>query len=78
MASSDQNLTQCKKEAQQARGNLEDAHWKIESCLLLDKKKADIIKDLQGQLQKLQEESAAAEKERVGNRYPQPHPWTPG
>nr|XP_048293281.1 polyamine-modulated factor 1-binding protein 1 [Myodes glareolus] len=64
----DQNLAQCKEEAQQAGSNLEDAHRKIESCLLLDKKKADIIKDLQGQLEKLQEESVAAEKERVGNR----------
>lgn len=78
MASSDQNLAQCKEEAQQAGSNLEDAHRKIESCLLQDKKKADIIKDLHGQLEKLQEESVAAEKERVGNRYPQPHPWTPG
>ncbi|XP_057609893.1 polyamine-modulated factor 1-binding protein 1 [Chionomys nivalis] len=64
----DQNLAQCKEEAQQAGSNLEDAHRKIENCLLLDKKKADVIKDLQGQLQKLQEEAAAAEKERVGNR----------
>ncbi|KAH0513210.1 Polyamine-modulated factor 1-binding protein 1 [Microtus ochrogaster] len=64
----DQNLAQCKEEAQQAGSNLEDAHRKIENCLLLDKKKADVIKDLQGQLQKLQEEAEAAEKERVGNR----------
>ncbi|CAO2609888.1 Polyamine-modulated factor 1-binding protein 1, partial [Lemmus lemmus] len=64
----DQNLAQSKEEAQQAVSDLEDARRKIESCLLLDKQKADVIKDLQGQLQKLQKEAVAAEKERVGNR----------
>lgn len=74
MASSDQNLTRCKEEAHQAGSNLEDAHRKIESCLLQDKQKTDVIKDLQGQLQKLQMESSAAEEERKSSRYPSPIP----
>ncbi|XP_012971050.2 polyamine-modulated factor 1-binding protein 1 isoform X2 [Mesocricetus auratus] len=65
---SDQNLTHCKGEAQQAGSNLEDAHRKIENCLLQDKQKADVIKDLQAQLQKLQMESMATEEERASNR----------
>ncbi|XP_051057764.1 polyamine-modulated factor 1-binding protein 1 [Phodopus roborovskii] len=65
---SDQNLCQYKEEAQQAGNNLEDANRKIENCLLLDKQKADVIKNLQGQLQKLQKEAAAAEEERASNR----------
>ncbi|KAL1784606.1 polyamine-modulated factor 1-binding protein 1 isoform X1 [Sigmodon hispidus] len=64
----DQNLSQCKDEAQQAGSNLEDAHRKIESCLLQDKQKTDVIKDLQGQLQKLQMESATAEEDRKRSR----------
>ncbi|XP_052585466.1 polyamine-modulated factor 1-binding protein 1 [Peromyscus californicus insignis] len=65
---SDQNLTRCKEEAHQAGSNLEDAHRKIESCLLQDKQKTDVIKDLQGQVQKLQMESSAAEEERKSSR----------
>ncbi|XP_052022656.1 polyamine-modulated factor 1-binding protein 1 [Apodemus sylvaticus] len=65
---SDQNLTQCKEEAHLSASNLEDAHRKIENCLLQDKRKEDIIKDLQSQVQKLQKESSETEEERKRNR----------
>lgn len=74
MTSSDQNLTQCKEEAHLSASNLEDAHRKIENCLLQDKRKDDVIKDLQNQVQKLQTESLENEEERKHNRYPDPSP----
>lgn len=74
MPSSDQNLSQCKDEAHLSANNLEDAHRKLENCLLQDKRKDDVIKDLQSQLQKLQKESSETEEERKNNRYPGPHP----
>ncbi|XP_008770690.3 polyamine-modulated factor 1-binding protein 1 isoform X8 [Rattus norvegicus] len=65
---SDQNLSQCKDEAHLSANNLEDAHRKLENCLLQDKRKDDVIKDLQSQLQKLQKESSETEEERKNNR----------
>ncbi|XP_021076240.1 polyamine-modulated factor 1-binding protein 1 isoform X1 [Mus pahari] len=65
---SDQNLTQCKEEARLSASNLEDAHRKIENCLLQDKRKEDVIRDLQSQLHKLQKESSETEDERKHNR----------
>ncbi|OBS74521.1 hypothetical protein A6R68_14951 [Neotoma lepida] len=65
---SDQNLAHCKEEARKAGINLEDAHRKIESCLLQDKHKTEVIKDLQDQLQKLKAESLAAEEDRNNSR----------
>ncbi|XP_031197231.1 polyamine-modulated factor 1-binding protein 1 isoform X2 [Mastomys coucha] len=65
---SDQNLTQCKEEAHRAASNLEDAHRKLENCLLQDKQKEDIIKDLQNQVQKLQKETLETEEEKKHNR----------
>ncbi|XP_034378486.1 polyamine-modulated factor 1-binding protein 1 isoform X2 [Arvicanthis niloticus] len=65
---SDQNLTQCKEEAHLSANNLEDAHRKIENCLLQDKRKDDVIKDLQNQVQKLQKEYLETEEERKHNR----------
>ncbi|XP_051024850.1 polyamine-modulated factor 1-binding protein 1 [Acomys russatus] len=64
----DQNLAKCKEEAHQAGSNLQEAHRKIESCLLLDQQKTDVINDLQGQLKRLQKEYKTIEEEQTGNR----------
>lgn len=77
LASSDQNLTQSKEEAHLSASSLEDAHRKIENCLLQDKQKEEVIKDLQSQLHKLQKESSKIEEERKHNRYPGPGPPAP-
>ncbi|XP_021026350.1 polyamine-modulated factor 1-binding protein 1 isoform X2 [Mus caroli] len=65
---SDQNLAQSKEEAHLSASSLEDAHRKIENCLLQDKRKEEVIKDLQSQLHKLQESSSEIEEERKHNR----------
>ncbi|XP_068383195.1 polyamine-modulated factor 1-binding protein 1 [Eschrichtius robustus] len=58
-----QQAAQYKEEAILAKGNLEDCHRKLQSCIGLEKQKAETIQELQRELQKLQKDSLMAEEE---------------
>lgn len=72
MASAAQQVTQYKEEARLAQVSLEDAQRKLQSCIFLDKQKAETIQELQKNLQKLQKEFTMAEEELTVNRYHRP------
>ncbi|XP_040837981.1 polyamine-modulated factor 1-binding protein 1 [Ochotona curzoniae] len=63
-----QQVTQYKEEARLAQVSLEDAQRKLQSCIFLDKQKAETIQELQKNLQKLQKEFTMAEEELTVNR----------
>ncbi|XP_059939157.1 polyamine-modulated factor 1-binding protein 1 [Mesoplodon densirostris] len=63
-----QQAAQYKEEAILAKGNLEDCHRKLQSCICLEKQKAEIIQELQRELQKLQKDSLMAEEELTPSR----------
>ncbi|XP_058530204.1 polyamine-modulated factor 1-binding protein 1 isoform X2 [Ochotona princeps] len=63
-----QQVTQYKEEARLAQISLEDAQRKLQSCIFLDKQKAETIQELQKDLQKLQKEFSMAEEELTVNR----------
>lgn len=52
-----------------AKNNLEDSQRKLQSCILLEKQKADTILELQRELQRLQKDSLMAGEELAPNRY---------
>ncbi|KAM7059537.1 polyamine-modulated factor 1-binding protein 1 [Molossus nigricans] len=63
-----QQAAQYKEESAIAKNNLEDSQRKLQSCILLEKQKADTIQELQRELQKLQKGSLMAGEELAPNR----------
>ncbi|XP_073652951.1 polyamine-modulated factor 1-binding protein 1 [Tursiops truncatus] len=63
-----QQAAQYKEEAILAKGNLEDCHRKLQSCICLEKQKAETIQELRRELQKLQKDSLMAEEELAPSR----------
>ncbi|XP_066100008.1 polyamine-modulated factor 1-binding protein 1 [Saccopteryx bilineata] len=58
-----QQAAQYKEEAVMAKSNLEESQRKLQSCVFLEKQKADTIQELQRELQKLQKGSLVTEEE---------------
>ncbi|KAG5200595.1 hypothetical protein JEQ12_005129 [Ovis aries] len=63
-----QQAANYKEEAFMANDNLEDCQRKLQSCICLEKQKAETIQELQRELQKLQKDSLTAEEELVPSR----------
>ncbi|KAI4558762.1 hypothetical protein MJT46_013404 [Ovis ammon polii x Ovis aries] len=63
-----QQAANYKEEAFMANDSLEDCQRKLQSCICLEKQKAETIQELQRELQKLQKDSLTAEEELVPSR----------
>ncbi|XP_066874320.1 polyamine-modulated factor 1-binding protein 1 isoform X1 [Kogia breviceps] len=63
-----QQAAQYREEAILAKGNLEDCHRKLQSCICLEKQKAETIQELQRKLQKPPKDSLMAEEELAPSR----------
>ncbi|XP_059733464.1 polyamine-modulated factor 1-binding protein 1 isoform X3 [Bos taurus] len=63
-----QQAADYKEEVFMANDNLEDCQRKLQSCICLEKQKAETIQELQRELQKLQKDSLTAEEELAPSR----------